>query len=268
MTGAPRDPWSWLAARTPARIALGRAGASLPTREVLSFALAHALARDAVHARVDWPALATRLRELGLATVDVSSAARERAVYLRRPDLGRRLDDASVERLRAAAGAAAGAAACDVALVVGDGLSATAVDAHAAAVVAALVPLLTARGLRLGPTVLAEGARVALGDEAGALLGARLVVMLIGERPGLSAADSLGAYLTFDPRPGRTDAERNCVSNIRPNGLAPAAAARNIAWLVAAALDMRATGVGLKDRSDAEALGDAGETAGRLAGDA
>lgn len=247
MTDIPRDPWNGLAAWTPARIALGRAGASLPTREVLSFALAHAQARDAVHARLDRAALALRLHALGLDTIEVESEARDRATYLRRPDLGRQLDEAS----RARVNAVANGGTCDLALVIGDGLSATGVTAHAPALVEAVLPHVKALGLNLGPTVIAEGARVALGDEVGALLGARLIAVLIGERPGLSAADSLSVYLTYAPRPGRTDAERNCISNIRPAGLAPEAAAHNLAWLVKAALALQATGVVLKDRSGA-----------------
>jgi ethanolamine ammonia-lyase small subunit len=245
MSGASRDPWVALGARTPARIALGRTGASLPTREVLSFSLAHARARDAVHARLDRGRLAARLAALGLATVEVESeAAADRQLYLRRPDLGRRLDGPSRVRLtRACSGR------CDIALAIGDGLSATAVAAQAVPLVAALMPHLGRLGLAVGPVALAEGARVALGDEVGERLGARLVAMLIGERPGLSAADSLGVYLTFDPRPGRTDAERNCLSNIRPEGLAPARAAASLAWLIEAALARRTTGVTLKDES-------------------
>ncbi len=250
MSGSPRDPWASMGARTPARIALGRTGVSLPTHEVLSFALAHAQARDAVHARVDWAALAQRLQALGLATIEAGSEARDRAVYLRRPDLGRRFAGASRESIEAAAEKAS----CDLAIVIGDGLSATAVAAHAPALVEALLPHVARLGLKLGPVVLAEGARVALGDEAGALLGARLVAVLIGERPGLSAADSLSVYLTYEPRPGRTDAERNCISNVRPGGLAPSAAAATLAWLIEAACALRATGVRLKDMRDADAL--------------
>jgi ethanolamine ammonia-lyase small subunit len=248
MTDIPRDPWKHLGARTPARIALGRAGASLPTHEVLSFALAHAQARDAVHARLDRLVLAAQLQSLRLDTIEVESKASDRATYLRRPDLGRQLDDAS----RARVATAVRDDRCDLALMIGDGLSATAVAAHAPALVGALLPHLKSLGLTLGPVVIAEGARVALGDEVGALLGARLVAVLIGERPGLSAADSLSVYLTYAPRPGRTDAERNCISNIRPAGLAPEAAANNLAWLTKSALALQVTGVALKDRSGAD----------------
>ena len=245
MTGVPRDPWSSLASRTPARIGLGRSGASLPTREVLLFALAHAQARDAVHACLDRAALAARLAAMGLATIEVESDARERPLYLRRPDLGRRLSEASRARL-----AACECRPCDLALMIGDGLSALAVAAHAPALIAAFLPLAAGLGLKLGTIALAKGARVALGDEIGVALRARAIAVLIGERPGLSAADSLGVYLTYDPRPGRHDAERNCISNIRPDGLAPAAAAIKLAWLVEACLKRRLTGVGLKDESE------------------
>lgn len=260
MSGAPRDPWfARFAASTPARIGLGRCGASLPTREVLGFALAHAQARDAVHDRCDRAALATALAALGLTTVDVDSRAADRPTYLRRPDLGRVLDVASRTRLSVAA---AGQTPCDIALIVGDGLSATAVTRNATPLLAGLLPHLARLGLRPGPVALAQGARVALGDEVGAALNARLAVVLIGERPGLSSADSLGVYVTYDPRPGRTDAERNCISNVRPQGLPAETAAARLAWLIEAALARRLTGVDLKDDSDA-ALTQSGHDAGR-----
>jgi ethanolamine ammonia-lyase small subunit len=245
MSSPPHDPWFFLASRTMARIGRGRTGASLPTREVLAFDLAHALARDAVHARVDRAMLAQALGRLSLTTLEIDSEAVERQAYLRRPDAGRRLSAASAARLAEVAGQR-----CDLAVMIGDGLSAAAVDAHAAALMAEFAPLAAKLGLAIGPIALAEGARVALGDVVGATLGARLAVVLIGERPGLSAADSLGIYLTFDPKPGRNDAERNCISNIRPEGLPPAIAAQKLAWLVSAALTRKLTGVALKDESD------------------
>jgi ethanolamine ammonia-lyase small subunit len=246
VSSPPHDPWFFLANRTMARIGRGRSGASLPTREVLAFDLAHALARDAVHARVDRAKLGAALAALSLSTVKVESEVVERQAYLRQPDAGRRLSEVSAKRLGEATGRG-----CDLALMIGDGLSAAAVDAHAVALVAAFAPLAARLGLTIGPIVLAEGARVALGDAVGAALGARLSIVLIGERPGLSAADSLGIYLTYDPKPGRSDAERNCISNIRPEGLPPILAARRLAWLVDAALGRRLTGVALKDESDA-----------------
>lgn len=246
MSATPRDPWFFLAERTSARIARGRAGASLPTREVLAFDLAHALARDAVHAHVDRDRLGAALSALGLKTVEVESEATDRQTFLREPDAGRRLSKASAERLAKAA-----TKRCDLAIMIGDGLSAAAVDAHAATLAAAFMPHAKRLGLTVAPIVLAEGARVALGDVVGAALGARLSAVVIGERPGLSAADSLGIYLTYDPRPGRSDAERNCISNIRPDGLPPEMAAAKLAWLVDAALGRGLTGVALKDESDA-----------------
>jgi len=240
------DPWTRLAALTPARLALGRAGPSLPTREVLKLGFAHARARDAVHAELDVGAIAAGVAALGCETVLVESAVPDRATYLRRPDVGRRLSARSRALLLQADWAEA-----DVAIVVADGLSASAVDLNALPLLRALTPLLAAANLTQAPVALARQARVALGDEIGALLGARLVLVLIGERPGLSAADSLGAYLTFAPKVGRRDAERNCVSNIRAAGLGPAAAAGKIAWLITRALALALTGVALKDDSEA-----------------
>lgn len=241
-----RDPWTHLSAFTPARIALGRAGPGQPTRAVLDFAMSHAQARDAVHTPFQVETTAQAIEALGLPTVLVDSAAPDRTTYLRRPDLGRRLSDASRPRLSPTKDG------CDLALVVADGLSSAAVHAHAAPLIAALLPRLA--GLRLGPVAIARQARVALADEVGEALGARLALILIGERPGLSSPDSLGAYLTFAPRQGRTDAERNCVSNIRPEGLPYDEAAFKLAWLVAEARRLALTGVALKDESDLDRL--------------
>jgi ethanolamine ammonia-lyase small subunit len=243
------DPWAALAEMTPARIALGRAGASLPTREVLAFALDHARARDAVHIPFDAAFTAAQIEALGFETLEVASAAPDRATYLRRPDLGRRLDAASPALLDRRPRDAP-----DVLIVIADGLSSAAIHAHAAPLLAALAPHLAARGWRTGPVVLAHQARVGLGDEIGERLGARFVVLLVGERPGLSAADSLGAYLTFAPRVGRTDAERNCISNIRPAGLSYEDAAFRIAWHVGEALRLGYSGVTLKDGSASGAI--------------
>jgi len=251
----PPDPWSALRARTPARIAIGRSGASLPTREVLAFSLAHAQARDAVHTPFDARGVAEAIEALDLAAVQVDSAAGDRATYLRRPDLGRRLCDASRIAMASRRGP------CDLAIVVADGLSSTAVHAHAAPLIAALLPFARAEGWSLAPVTVAGQARVALGDEVGELLGARLVLLLVGERPGLSSPDSLGAYLTFQPRVGRTDAERNCVSNIRGEGLTYDQAAFKLAWLMREALRLSITGVALKDESDTEVLPHAASSA-------
>lgn len=240
-----RDPWAGLARLTPARIALGRAGASLPTGEVLKFSLAHAQARDAVHARLDAAALQRALEAVLGPAIAVESQANDRALYLRRPDLGRTLTARSANDLKAGA-----SGPVDLAIVIGDGLSARAVHAHAVPLIAALMPRLAALGVKIAPPVVALGARVALGDEIGAIMQAKVVAMLIGERPGLSSPDSLGVYLTFDPRPGCTDAERNCISNVRAEGLSYDLAAFKIAWLLREALRRGLTGVELKDDSD------------------
>ena len=233
---------------TPARVGLGRAGASMPTKALLEFTLDHARARDAVHAAFDIPALISGLSDLGLAAFDVSSRARNRKDYLRRPDLGRTLDPASQHLLASHNGNP-----CQLAIVIGDGLSPTAVKAHAIELIRTLIARLPVERIEIGHAVVASGARVALGDEIGAILGARMILMLIGERPGLSAPDSLGAYLTFAPRPGRTDAERNCVSNIHGAGLGYDEAAFKIAWLVREGLAREITGVALKDESGGSA---------------
>lgn len=229
---------------TPARVALGRSGASLPTNALLAFTLDHARARDAVHAAFDVSRLIAQLSALGLRADEVASRAGNRADYLRRPDLGRRLEAASAERL-----ARCGQASGKVAIVVADGLSPAAVHAHAVELLRGLLAQLSAADIEIGHIVVARGARVALGDEIGEILKASMVVVLIGERPGLSAPDSLGAYLTFAPRIGRTDAERNCVSNIHGRGLGYGEAAFKIAWLASEALVRKVTGLALKDES-------------------
>ena len=239
------DPWERLARLTPARIGLGRAGAALPTREVLRFALDHARARDAVHAPLDVEALAAALAALGHGVLQVESAAPDRATYLRRPDLGRQLSEASRGGL-----ASRERSPVDLAVLVADGLSAAAVQAHAAPLMAALAPWIARSGWTLAPVVVARQGRVALGDEVGELLRARMVVVLLGERPGLSSPDSLGVYLTFGPRAGRSDAERNCISNVRPAGLSYDLAAFKLAWHLTEGLRLGLTGVGLKDESD------------------
>jgi len=217
---------------TPARVGLGRTGNAVPLRAVLDFQLAHARARDAVHFPFDGPGLAA---ELG--GVLVRSAARDRAEYLRRPDLGRRLSEAGRAALAGAAGD------WDLVPVVADGLSPVAVHRNAPELIRLLGTGL--EGWRLAPPVVVEQGRVAIGDEIGALVGASLAVVLIGERPGLASPDSMGVYVTWNPLPGRTDAERNCISNIRPEGLAPGAAAGLLRLLLARARGNRLTGVAL-----------------------
>ena len=252
---SPADPWTALRRHTPARISLGRAGTSLPTAEVLRFAAAHALARDAVHLPLDVATLLADLRACGLDAVTVASRASSRAEYLMRPDLGRQLAPESANALQ-------GGTAADLCIVIGDGLSAVAAQTHAVPLVAAL----RHAGLAAGRLVVATQARVALGDEIGQRLGAPLVLVLLGERPGLSSPDSLGAYLTWAPRVGRVDSERNCVSNIRPQGLALPEAAARIAWLVREAQRRRVTGIELKDESE-ELLADAAPRAPALQDD-
>ncbi len=230
-----------LRAATPARVGLGRAGAGLPTAAMLEFQLAHAKARDAVWAELDTEALRAALPGPSLV---IASAAPDRRTFLLDPERGRRLDPhgAPLPQTRA-----------DLAILIADGLCAAAVQAQAPLLLRALLPRL--EGWRMAPLVVARQGRVALGDAVGDALGARAVLVLLGERPGLSAADSLGAYLTWDPRPGRRDHERNCVSNIRePGGLSPPQAAEKLAWLLHEARRLGFTGVDLKDRQDAAPL--------------
>ena len=238
MNALADDPWQRLRGHTAARIGLARSGAALATRPALDLRLAHARARDAVAAALDVDRLAADLGEPCLA---VRSAAGDRRAYLLRPDLGRLL----------AEGTALPAVAADLAVCVVDGLSAGAVQAHAAPLLVALRPLLP--GWRLAPTVIVRLGRVAIGDAVAARLGVGAVLALIGERPGLSAPDSMGAYLTWRPGPGATDANRNCVSNIRPAGLPPGEAARTIAWLLQAMRARGLSGVALKDGSGLDA---------------
>jgi ethanolamine ammonia-lyase small subunit len=238
------DAWQELRQATQARVALGRAGGSLPTGEWLSFKAAHAAARDAVHNEFDADQLAVSLRRIGAETLVVSSAAKDRATYLQQPPLGRRLEDASRDLLQSSKRPTT----CDLAIVVSDGLSALAAHRQAAPLLAELLPRLKNEQWKLAPIVIARHARVALEDEIGALLGAELALILIGERPGLGSPDSLGAYLVYGPRPGNTDAKRNCVSNIRPEGLPLAAAADTIGYLLNEARRRKLSGVELKDQ--------------------
>ena len=233
---------------TPARIALGRAGSGQLTATGLQFMLDHARARDAVHAAIDLEAIGQSLQERDWSVIHVRSAAGDRAEYLRRPDLGRRLSPAG--RL-AIDGQLQGN---DVAIVAADGLSASAIEINLQPLLDHLRRLLLARGLTIGPLALVEQGRVAIGDEIGELLGAKLVVVLIGERPGLSAADSLGAYISWQPRIGMMDSSRNCISNIRPAGLSPEDAATQIVGMIELAFKHAVTGIQLNDLRGAEAI--------------
>jgi ethanolamine ammonia-lyase small subunit len=244
-----QDPWSNLRRFTDARIGLGRSGSAMPTREVLAFTLAHSEARDAVLTPIDWTSIEAKLNAAGLDTVRVASAVQSRAEYLRRPDLGRRLSGEARENLLRRS-AAPDFSKPDLLIVAGDGLSSRAVAANLCAFIAALRPHLVKDGVKLGPVILANEARVALGDDAGEALGAKCVLMLIGERPGLSSPDSLGAYLSFAPKVGLKDADRNCISNIRVRGLSYEEAAFKTAWLLREAFRLGLTGVSLKDDSN------------------
>jgi ethanolamine ammonia-lyase small subunit len=246
MNAAP-DPWQQLRRLTTARIALGRAGGSLRTKELLDFRLAHARARDAVHAPFDAAAMAARLRFPDTSVLCLQSAARTQADFLRRPELGRKLSEASRAQL-----AAVPPTQPDVVLIISDGLSSLAATEHAPPLLEVLVPLLRERGLTLAPIIVVDHGRVAIQDEIGGQLGARLSLMLLGERPGLSAADSLGAYFTHAPRSGLRDSARNCISNIRSEGLSPADAARKLMHLIGESFRRGLSGVELKD--DAPAL--------------
>jgi ethanolamine ammonia-lyase small subunit len=260
MTTPARDPWAHLRQHTPARIALGRTGVSLPTRELLDFSLAHAQARDAIHLPLDTDSLCAELQQQGWpAPLRLHSQARDRHEYLLRPDLGRRLDAPSVAQL-----GAINAERLDLVLVLGDGLSALGIQQHGAALMGAIRRALDP-SLRLGPLVVVSQARVAVADEVGERLGAAAVAMVVGERPGLSSPDSVGIYLTHAPRLGCSDAQRNCISNVRPAGQDLDTAARRLAWLLGESRRLGLTGVGLKDHSGLPLTGlPAGSNAPRL----
>jgi ethanolamine ammonia-lyase small subunit len=247
------NPWQALRRFTDARIALGRAGVSQPTAPQLAFQLAHARARDAVHLALDTARLGQAL-EAGLAAfpapcLRLHSAATDRHVYLQRPDLGRRLDAASRTALQAQAGAAV-----DLAIVLADGLSALAIEQNAQPFLQALQERIGGEGWSLAPLAIVEQGRVAIGDEVGELLRAKAVVVLIGERPGLSSPDSMGLYMTWQPRVGLTDERRNCISNVRPAGMGYAEAAARLHYLLAEARRRGLSGVALKDESGGDAV--------------
>ncbi|MDM5178060.1 ethanolamine ammonia-lyase subunit EutC [Massilia sp. DJPM01] len=242
------NPWQALRGLTQARIALGRSGVSVPTSAQLDFQLAHARARDAVHMALDAGALAAGLSGDGHACLAVHSACPDRATYLQRPDLGRVLDAPSRAALAAAA-----PASCDLVLVIGDGLSALAIEQNAQPFLAVLLARLQQEQWRMGPIVIASQARVAIGDEIGELLNARAVAVLIGERPGLSSPDSMGIYMSWAPRVGLSDADRNCISNVRPAGLGYDEAAYRLHYLLTQARQRGMSGVLLKDDTVADA---------------
>ncbi|MEX6691291.1 ethanolamine ammonia-lyase subunit EutC [Danxiaibacter flavus] len=237
------DSWSSLKAFTNARIALGRTGTAVPLNESLQFKLAHAEARDAVYSVLDTEGLQDGLQHLKISSYQLHTRARDRMIYLQRPDLGRMLDDASAHALEIDAGD------YDIAIIIADGLSATAVNMHAIPLLQLLVPRLIKENISLAPVVLLQQGRVAAGDEIGSLLRAKLSLMLIGERPGLTSPDSMGAYLTYAPQKGFTDERRNCISNIRPEGLQYNAACDKIFYLIKESLRLKLSGIELKDNT-------------------
>lgn len=242
------NPWRHLRQLTPARIALGRAGASLPTEAQLDFQFAHAQARDAVHLALDTEDLAVQLEQRGYRCLPLHSAATDRDTYLQRPDLGRRLSDESAVRLNEHA--QQHGAGYDLAIVIADGLSALAVQRHALPLLQRIEEQLEQADWSLAPISLVRQGRVAVGDEVGERLKAKMVVMLLGERPGLSSPDSLGLYFTYAPRVGCCDAERNCISNIRLEGLSYPLAAHRLIHLMREACRRQLSGVKLKDEAD------------------
>lgn len=253
--GLTPNPWSTLRRFTQARIALGRAGTSQPTAAHLDFQLAHARARDAVHLALDTDRVVVAIESLGLRAVRLQSAAADRDIYLQRPDLGRRLDAASRAALELLHGQSPASARYDVAFVIADGLSALAIHENAAPLLAAMQARLSRDEWRIAPVAVTHQGRVAIGDEVGELLGANLVVVLIGERPGLSSPNSLGIYLTWAPRVGLTDAARNCISNVRAEGLSIEKAATKLHYLMSEARQRQLTGVELKDNTAASLQG-------------
>jgi ethanolamine ammonia-lyase small subunit len=253
-----KSAWAALRSYTPARVGLGRTGVSLPIAQHLQLQEALALARDAVREEFDAGAIAAELRAIGFDTVEVRSAATDRGTYLRRPDLGRRLAPNSRAALVSRA-----ASPLDLALVVVDGLSAAASRRHSAAVLGALKELLPANLWTVSPVVLIHQGRVAVGDEVAEIVRARMVAVLIGERPGLSSFDSLGVYVTWAPHVGCRDGQRNCISNIRAEGLPIADAARNLAALLASARAHQLSGVALSQTLTAGAPTSAAALSGR-----
>jgi ethanolamine ammonia-lyase small subunit len=253
------NPWQTLRQFTAARIALGRAGVSQPTAPQLEFQLAHARARDAVHLALDAEALvrdfAAGLPQAPLPALLLRSAAESRGIYLQRPDLGRKLDPASRAVVQSLAEPRQGqhpARPWDVALVIADGLSALAIEQNALPFMQVLMPRLAVQSWRIAPLAIVSQGRVAVGDEVGELLGAQAVVVLIGERPGLSSPDSMGLYLTWQPRIGLTDASRNCISNVRPAGMTYEEAAHKLHYLLSEARRRGLSGVDLKDETGAD----------------
>ncbi|MGC4104606.1 ethanolamine ammonia-lyase subunit EutC [Ferruginibacter sp.] len=242
------DSWQSLKQFTNARIALGSTGVAVPLKELLQFRLAHAHARDAVYALLNEQEIIRGLEQLQLSFSLLHSKAQHRDAYLQRPDLGRQLHEASAAQLKNSNDS------CDIAILIADGLSATAVNEHALPLLQCLIPMLLQAGFVLAPINLVQQARVAIADEVGVLLHAKCTVVLIGERPGLSSPDSMGAYLTYAPAIGATDECRNCISNIRPAGMDVVTAANKVFYLIQEAFRLQYSGVALKDNAQNTAL--------------
>lgn len=245
-TSAP-DRWQLLRQLTDARIALGRAGTSLPTQPQLNFQWAHARARDAVHHTMDVASVQAALETLSLEVFILGSAALDRRTYLRRPDLGRALSEASRQML--CTRAADRTTQADLAIVIADGLSALAIERNAPRLMKTLLPALRHQSITLAPICLVQQARVAIGDEIGEVLGAKMVAIFIGERPGLSSPDSMGIYLSWQPKVGLRDSARNCLSNIRAQGMSDHVAVEKLIFLLTQAMQRKLTGVALKDET-------------------
>ncbi|MCC8407968.1 ethanolamine ammonia-lyase subunit EutC [Mucilaginibacter sp. UR6-1] len=239
-----RSLWDKLKEYTSARIAIGRTGNSIPVQNSLEFKLAHAHARDAVYSKLDVEKLHHELEKHGLPIINLKSKADYREQYLQRPDLGRKIDDDAYKLLEPHKGN------YDIAIIIADGLSATAINQNTSPLLDVLIPAFALAKYSLAPLCLIEQGRVAIGDDVGSILNAKLSLILIGERPGLSAADSMGAYLTYLPKPGLTDESRNCISNIRPQGLPVHLAAEKIFYLIQQSLRRQLSGVQLKDDAD------------------
>lgn len=229
---------------TAARIGIGRTGASIPLKQSLVLKLAHAHARDAVYSELDIDKLSADLKQFELAVLLLQSQGAYREQYLQRPDLGRRLNAKSADLVKDHSNDKT-----DIAIIIADGLSATAVNHHAIGLLKILIPQLQSAGFQIAPLCLVKQGRVAIADVAGMYLRAKLSLILIGERPGLSSADSMGAYITYGPRPGLTDESRNCISNIRPHGLTFKNASKKIFYLIQEAFSLKLSGVGLKDNA-------------------
>jgi len=244
------DEWQALKQFTAARIALGRTGVSIPTNVHLQFKMAHAFARDAVHHLLDKQSIQTGMEALGLPYLFLQSCAIDKTQYLQRPDLGRKLHPESKAYIQKENTAAA----FDICINIADGLSAEAINKHALPLLTILIPALKANQLSIAPICIIENGRVAISDETGQLLQSKLSIMLIGERPGLSAKDSMGVYFTYDPKIGNTDALRNCVSNIRPEGLSYENASKKIIQLIAESMRLKKSGVELKDNQTNDQL--------------